>query len=353
MSGYWKYVEDNRDMIKRVGEILFLILVGFAINLTGSYVVDRFNLNLYLDTIGTMIVAAMAGYLPGIFTGFITNMTKVIFDKKEIYYCSINMLIAVIIAYSANKGYFKSKLKTMLVAVVIILVAGLFSADITWFLKYSGFFDISDLPIQIIKSKSNLFFDRYVSTLGKEVMDKSISVLIAFIVCALLPQWKKEKLKALALWQTKVDPILWDTIKKKKLRKRSIRIKVIRIFMIGGILIAVSATIISLILFKETATNEHINTANVVINLVKLEIDADMVDEYIKNGFNAPGYEKMVEKLYNIKDSYPDIEFLYSYRIVEDGCVVVFDLNTETVEASLPGEILDFDESFYQYKDEL
>ena len=47
-----------------------------------------------------------------------------------------------------------------------------------------------------------------------------------------------------------------------------------------------------------------------------------------------------------MRDAYPDIVYLYVYQIREDGCHVVFDLDTDNVPASQPGEVEDFDQSF-------
>ena len=44
---------------------------------------------------------------------------------------------------------------------------------------------------------------------------------------------------------------------------------------------------------------------------------------------------------------------MYVYKIMEDGCHVVFDLDTATVKASEPGDIETFDESFEEYLPDL
>ena len=50
--------------------------------------------------------------------------------------------------------------------------------------------------------------------------------------------------------------------------------------------------------------------------------------------------------LYTLRDSSQDVEFVYVYKIEEDGCHVVFDLDTEEVKGSAAGDVIPFDESF-------
>jgi response regulator RpfG family c-di-GMP phosphodiesterase len=71
-----------------------------------------------------------------------------------------------------------------------------------------------------------------------------------------------------------------------------------------------------------------------------------MVDAYIEEGEKAPGYLETEQRLYNIMKSSTDIQYIYVYKIMEDGCHVVFDLDTEEIKGEKPGNIIPFDESF-------
>ena len=353
MGSFIKGTENNTGTFMRIKNILFLMLVGVILNITGAFIAYSCNLDLYLDTTGTILVSAISGYLPGILTGFLTNMLKVVFKSSEMYYCAVNMFIAVVVAFTVKKGFFKSKLKAIVVAILVVLISGFLSSDITCFLEYSDYFDIDNVPFQIIKDRNNPFFLRYIETLKTEVVDKGITVFLAFLMYTLLPYKQKIKFKIIGLWQAKLEPAIWKEIKKQTTRRHSIKVKMVEIFIIGGILISASATIISLVLFKESTINEHINAADGVISLIEYEIDKSMIDEYIKDGFRADGYAEIRENLDKIKNSYQDIEYLYLYKITEEGCVVIFDLDATNLDASAPGEIVEFDTALNRYKTEL
>ena len=75
-----------------------VILVCFdalVLNLIGSFVAQYFNLNMYLDTAGTIFIAALGGYVPGIAVGFFTNLIISTLDPQQMYFCTINILVAV------------------------------------------------------------------------------------------------------------------------------------------------------------------------------------------------------------------------------------------------------------------
>ena len=70
----------NRHGIwKKLGHYLLLILAGIAINLGLSKIIAVLNLPLYLDSIGTVVVSMLGGFVPGIVVGYATNLLKALF----------------------------------------------------------------------------------------------------------------------------------------------------------------------------------------------------------------------------------------------------------------------------------
>ncbi|MBR6390696.1 MAG: hypothetical protein IKS16_05070, partial [Lachnospiraceae bacterium] len=62
--------------IENLKWVVLLCLVGWILNLTGAAVASELRLPMYLDTIGTLLVAVIGGYLPGIIVGFVSNYIK-------------------------------------------------------------------------------------------------------------------------------------------------------------------------------------------------------------------------------------------------------------------------------------
>ena len=82
--------------------------VGMLLNVIGVIIVKEFNLPIYLDTIGTIFISALGGYVPGIAVGFLTNLFGALFDAEEIYYGLVSVLLAIITKISKN--YFDNPL---------------------------------------------------------------------------------------------------------------------------------------------------------------------------------------------------------------------------------------------------
>ena len=69
--------ETNKIQNKKyyIRMILFLTL-SILINIAVNRFVGYMGLPLYLDNIGTLIAAAVGGYLPGIIVGYVTNIVN-------------------------------------------------------------------------------------------------------------------------------------------------------------------------------------------------------------------------------------------------------------------------------------
>ena len=101
--------------------------------------------------------------------------------------------------------------------------------------------------------------------------------------------------------------------------------------------------------FMDATIGQHKRLGISTSALVASVIDADRVQNFINNGENASGYMNTKRKLEIIRDSSPNIKYVYVYKILPDGCHVVFDLDPNPATAGKPGEVVKFDESFKEY----
>ncbi|MBR3224482.1 MAG: GGDEF domain-containing protein [Atopobiaceae bacterium] len=123
--------------------------------------------------------------------------------------------------------------------------------------------------------------------------------------------------------------------------------------LLSVVVVLATVAVSSSSLFRKYEIDDCIEYAHGINGLVANEIDPSKVDEYLQKGHDAPGYDEVLLRLYRLRDAFPDVEFLYVYRIEPDGCHVVFDLDTDEVPASKPGDVVDFDPSFNAYLGDL
>ena len=108
---------------KNIIRTITMIALGVAINLIISGIVSHFGLPLYLDSIGTMYIAALGGTFPGMMVGFITNMIGGLSDTSTFYYGTINVLIAFIAGVAAERGYFDKFYKVFMLVPFYLLLS--------------------------------------------------------------------------------------------------------------------------------------------------------------------------------------------------------------------------------------
>lgn len=133
----------------------------------------------------------------------------------------------------------------------------------------------------------------------------------------------------------------------------SARTRILAPLFIGFALMAVAFVAISYMEFRAYTIEDCVNYAYGLNKLIAADMDINSINDYIEQGHAHPDYDRIERHLYMLRDAYPDIVYLYVYQIREDGCHVVFDLDTDDVPASEPGEIVPFDKAFLKYVPDL
>ncbi len=344
--------ENNQSSPKKgftAVRILLLCLIGIVINMVGVRVTSDFELPLYMDTVGTMLTAVAAGSLPGIIVGFVTNILKGFVGTEGMYYGILNMFTALLSSFFAKKGFFKNAFKPILTIPVFALVTGALSAVLTWFMNGCEMGGIAEVFARYFYDHTplNAFSSQMCGEITLELIDKCITVLLVAPLLLLVPKTMRSRFRPDA------EDDAHEAAERKeettKCRLISLRTKIVLILTAASLLIAGTSTVISFMLFKNSTQEEHIKLANGITEVAANIIDGNQVNEFIEKGSRLEAYKETEEMLYKLKNSSPDIQYLYAYKIEQDGCHVVFDLDTEELNGEKPGTVIDFDETFLPY----
>lgn len=323
-------------------KLLTICAAGIFLNLAGFAIAQYFGLSIYLDTFGTIFVAALGGYVPGIAVGFFTNIFGSGFNIDEMYFGFVSIMVAIATAFFADKGYYQKLSKTLLIIPFIVLMTSLFGVLIEELL----------MPLNAFHSLDRVQ-EHFIENFFIEIPDKAPAILVTFFLLKIIPPDIKEQFRSFGKMQAPLSPEIDAAIKSQKQAVSSLRTKMVLNLLAITILVAAFISGISYAIYQSTIIKDRINIAEGIISMVVSEINPARVDEYLELGRKAEGYNDVERNLYRIRASNHDIKFLYVYKIEEDGCHVVFDLDTPLVEASEPGEIQEFDESFEPYIDDL
>ena len=259
------------------------------------------------------------------------------------------MLIAICSAWFAERGYYGKLSKLPIVVFTFALIGGGLGSVLTWTLYGFEFGTSLSAPLaQRILDTGIMspFWAQFAADMLVDVLDKALTVAIVAIVLKVLPQSLKDKLYFAGWQQAPLTRKKLMAADHKRARRMSLRSKIILLVAAAMVIIAGVVTVISFIHFQNAAIDEQIKLAYGVANVASDAIVADRVDEFIEKGEAAEGYALIDKRFNDLVSSAEEIEYVYAYKILEDGCHVVFDADTPETPGSQPGDVVEFDEAF-------
>lgn len=336
---------------------LYLTAAGVLINFFGAKLALWFKLPLFLDSIGTIAAAALGGALPGICVGFLSNVVNSAADPITLYYGVISVLIAILATLLSQHGVFRSFRQSLLSALGFALIGGGIGSVLTWLLYGFNFGSGISAPLaNLIYTEFGMapFWAQLSADMLLDLGDKLLSVVIVFFLMCALPQSLMSCFRFGEVYerengQYKPLPSPEYLISAKAYRTSSLRDKVISLILLTSVVLSALSVTISYIIYRDAANDRYVEICRSAVNLMKLEIDADRVLGYLASGVENDEYKEAEARLIRIKNSMPEIEYMYVYRIESDGVYVVFDLDTAELEGDPLGTRLDFDPSFVEF----
>ena len=351
-------MNDDLKVQKRKYRIRLLLLCvgGLAINLAFARIAIWLELPLYLDNVGVILTAALGGYIPAIIVGYLSNVINGIGDPITTYYGTLTVLIAIVAAYVASRGWFR-KLKTIVLSILIFAaIGGIAGSLLTWLLYGFDFGSGISAPLSHFVYDHlihNVFVAQIIGDFLLDILDKAIVMIIVLVVLRFLPE-KFKKLFQFGNWKQKpLSEEEKSIVKGKGLRGRSLRSKFILLISIAMVIIAALTTGISFRLFHEETVKEQTEMADSILNVAVDMIDGDKVPEYIAKGRAVEGYDETEAGIRSLQLSSEKVQYVYVYQILEDGCHVVFDLEEDGTSGEEPGAVIDFDQAFAPYLPQL
>lgn len=143
---------------------LVLIPVAIAINVVIGEIVVLLKLPVFLDSIGTVLVAVLAGPWAGALTGTLSNIVwGLILDPNAFPWFPVALFIGLVAGICANFGLFKSWWKVVITGFIIALTAAIVSTPIGVYL-YGG-----------ITASGSSFITAYLLATGRGIFEAVIS----------------------------------------------------------------------------------------------------------------------------------------------------------------------------------
>ena len=179
-----------RQKIKKVMPWVLFCLAGVAFNVVGARLVAWLGLPLFLDSQGTVFVAAVGGYLPGIVVGYLSNLVNSAYDPISVFYCVTSVMIAGTATFFYQKGLFRKLPGLLLLVFVLAFLGGGLGSVMGWAL-YG--FDIEGgvsgaLAVRIYESGFfSPFTAKLIADFAIDVADKALTILVVLLALRFVP----------------------------------------------------------------------------------------------------------------------------------------------------------------------
>jgi energy-coupling factor transport system substrate-specific component len=168
---------------------LILISAAVVINIVASQAITLLRLPLYMDAIGTVIVAILSGPFAGAIAGGLTTVISgIIFNPVAMAFTPVSIAIGLTAGMLARAGGFRSWWLAVLCGAVIGVQTTILATPIIVFVFGGVAGDGADFgAAYMLAIGTSLIKAVGFSNLGFSLIDKSFTGLVAFVVVNRLP----------------------------------------------------------------------------------------------------------------------------------------------------------------------
>ncbi|WP_298578207.1 ECF transporter S component [uncultured Olegusella sp.] len=170
---------------------LVLIPIAVGINLVGGTLCSVLKLPLFLDMIGTVIVASLSGPWVAALTGFLTNVfLSLIANPVYLPYSVVSILCGLTVGYMVKAGMLKTKWGFVLIWIALTVVNAISASMITTFLfgGATGATGTSVMTAGLVVALGDILAAAFTSAIIENFIDKGIALFIAYLVVKKIPR---------------------------------------------------------------------------------------------------------------------------------------------------------------------
>ena len=168
-----------------------LPFIGFciALNLTVGQITAGLKIPLYLDSIGTILVAVLIGPWSAVLTGSTANiLAAALGNPTMMFFIPVVVVIALFTSFIARLGWFRRWYLVVLGGVLQGILAALASAPISAYLFSGVTLGGTDFLVLYFRSIGNSILESvFYQGLSSDPADKTLSYLIVYFLLKGLP----------------------------------------------------------------------------------------------------------------------------------------------------------------------
>ncbi|MGC4019164.1 MAG: ECF transporter S component [Muricomes sp.] len=162
--------------------------VAVAMNIVLGILTSALGIPLYLDTLGTVLSAAILGPVPGVIVGALSNIiTGLIYSVSDIPFCLVNMAVGLIVGLVAKKFGF-GLIPAVITGLALSFICPAIGTPIGIFV-YGGlngsFSDV--LVMSLVKGGKTIFQASFLRNVASNLIDKVGTCIIGCLLIKTMP----------------------------------------------------------------------------------------------------------------------------------------------------------------------
>ncbi|MCX6068011.1 MAG: ECF transporter S component [Chloroflexi bacterium] len=169
---------------------LTLMAVAIVLNIVLGQVVSLLKLPIFLDSIGTVLVALLAGPWAGALTGLLTNLIwGLISDPVAAAFAPVALIIGLVAGLCAKYGLFKQWWQAILSGVIITLALSVVAIPIRVYMFGGVTGSGADfITAYLLATGRDLFSAVIITVITDNLIDKVVTALLAWAIVKGLPK---------------------------------------------------------------------------------------------------------------------------------------------------------------------
>lgn len=170
---------------------LVLIPIAVGINLVGGTLASTLKLPLFLDMIGTVLAAALAGPWVAALVGLLTNVfLALVANPVYLPYSLVSISVGLVTGFMVRAGFFKTLWGVAITWIATVLVSVVVASTITVlvFGGATGATGSSVLTATLIATSHKIVQSVVASSFIENLVDRAIAFLIAFVLLKRIPK---------------------------------------------------------------------------------------------------------------------------------------------------------------------
>lgn len=180
---------------------LVVIRLGVALNLVVGQLAAALLLPVYLDALGTMLVASLVGWRAAVATGLVSQLLAAVLSGNFAWlpFAVVQVVIAVYAALATRAGALRRMWTALPAGLVLGLLAGATAAPIAYYVFGGGTAGGVTAVTTVLRATGiPLKAAVWISSMGTDLLDKTLSFGLLCLILRTLPLNLAARFPALA-----------------------------------------------------------------------------------------------------------------------------------------------------------